>query len=85
MIFNVTLSPRARRELSRLDLDTARRVTAALQQFAAIGLGDVARLTGIRPPEYRLRVGDWRVIFHKDDQQREIVVLHILPRGKAYR
>jgi mRNA-degrading endonuclease RelE of RelBE toxin-antitoxin system len=34
--------------------------------------------------EWRLRVGDWRVRFAFDDQQRVIVVLRVLPRGRAY-
>lgn len=34
--------------------------------------------------ELRLRVGDWRVRFERDDAKREIVVLRVLPRDKAY-
>jgi mRNA interferase RelE/StbE len=35
--------------------------------------------------EWRLRVGDWRVRFDRDDEARVIVVLRVLPRGRAYR
>ena len=34
--------------------------------------------------ELRLRVGDWRVRFERDAEKREIVVLRVLPRGRAY-
>jgi mRNA-degrading endonuclease RelE of RelBE toxin-antitoxin system len=34
---------------------------------------------------YRLRVGDWRAIFRRDDQQRVITVAQVLPRGGAYK
>jgi mRNA-degrading endonuclease RelE of RelBE toxin-antitoxin system len=36
------------------------------------------------PTKHRLRVGDWRVRFERDASAREIVVLRVLPRGRAY-
>jgi len=35
-------------------------------------------------PESRLRVGDWRVLLVLDLERRVIVVMRILPRGRAY-
>lgn len=34
---------------------------------------------------WRLRVGDWRVLYVIDDRERTILVTDILPRGEAYR
>ena len=34
---------------------------------------------------YRLRVGDWRVIYEIDDRRVVVLVLDIKPRGGAYR
>jgi mRNA-degrading endonuclease RelE of RelBE toxin-antitoxin system len=34
--------------------------------------------------EWRIRVGDWRVRFTRDDSARTIHVTHVLPRGRAY-
>ena len=34
---------------------------------------------------YRLRVGDWRVIYEINDDQLLILVLKIAPRGEVYR
>lgn len=45
--------------------------------------GDVIKLTGRE--EWRLRVGDWRVLFQRDSEDRVIRVLRVLPRGRAYR
>jgi mRNA-degrading endonuclease RelE of RelBE toxin-antitoxin system len=59
-------------------------VLQALNLLATCGHGDVRRLRGVDPPEYRLRVGDWRVRFARDPNARLIVVLRILPRGRAY-
>lgn len=44
--------------------------------------GDVVKLTG--SGHFRLRVGDWRVRFARDDETRTIVVVRVLPRGRAY-
>jgi mRNA interferase RelE/StbE len=33
---------------------------------------------------YRLRVGDWRVLYELDDKQRSLLVLDVKPRGGAY-
>ena len=49
------------------------------------GEGDVVRLVDVEPPEYRLRVGDWRVRFAREDEHRLLHVLRVMPRGKAYR
>jgi mRNA interferase RelE/StbE len=53
-------SPRAKKALSKLPADVQQQITAALGRFAATGYGDVRKMTDKRPPEYRLRVGDWR-------------------------
>ena len=51
-------------DLGALDKGIARRVKQAVERFAATGTGNVKKLQDIEPPEYRLRVGDYRVRFH---------------------
>ncbi|MBI2893547.1 MAG: type II toxin-antitoxin system RelE/ParE family toxin [Deltaproteobacteria bacterium] len=58
-----------------------RRIVEAVERFAAIGHGSVERLKG--QDGYRLRVGDWRVLFRMDS--KTITVVRVLPRGGAYR
>ncbi|WP_330950864.1 type II toxin-antitoxin system RelE family toxin [Burkholderia thailandensis] len=36
-------------------------------------------------PGYRLRVGDWRVLYEIEDGRVVIVVLAVKPRGGAYK
>ena len=70
-------------DMAALDKGIARRVKAAIKRFAEIGAGNVKKLQGINPPEYRLRVGDYRIRFlqHSDTLR----VLRIRNRREAYR
>lgn len=38
-----------------------------------------------RDDEWRLRVGDWRVRFTRNSDTRTVLILRVLPRGRAYR
>lgn len=67
-----------------MDPQVAERVRRAIRRFAEAGLGDVTRLE-VPARELRLRVGDWRVRFDLDHESRELVILRVLPRGRAFR
>ena len=70
-------------DMAALDKGIARRVKQAVERFADTGAGNVKRLQGIDPPEYRLRVGDYRVRFHLGDET--VQVLRVRNRWEAYR
>ena len=73
----------ALQDMAALDKSIARRVKQAVERFGDTGAGSVKRLQGIDPPEYRLRVGDYRVRFQ---QQGETVrILRVRNRREAYR
>ncbi len=74
---------KALEDMAALDKGIARRVKGAVERFAETGAGNVKRLQGIDPPEFRLRVGDWRVRFHQDGET--IRVLRVRNRREAYR
>ncbi len=83
--WRVELTPAARRDLRRLDSQIRRRVIDALDGLSAQPpRGDVRRLTGINE-EWRLRVGDWRVRFTREQATYTVYILRVLPRGRAYR
>lgn len=44
---------------------------------------DIKPLQG--EPYYRLRVGQWRIIFDRDDEVKIIAIEKIKPRGGAYK
>jgi len=83
LIKGVVLSAQARADLAALDRAVALRIIGAIHRFASTGAGNVKALHGIHPPEFRLRVGDWRVRFH--DHGDWIDVLRVRNRRDAYK
>jgi mRNA interferase RelE/StbE len=82
--WHVVIDDRARKDLRRIDPPTRQRILRAIARLAqgAELTGDVKRLQGSH--EYRLRIGDWRVRFERDDRQIIITIVRVLPRGRAY-
>ncbi len=71
-------------DVERLDRRTRERVLSGLERLAETNYGDVVQLRA-REREWRLRVGQWRILFTYDYPSGNIVVLRVLPRGRAYR
>jgi mRNA interferase RelE/StbE len=82
--WGIKWTPRAEKDLRRLDRQVAERVRAAVRRFAETGQGEVTKLTA-EGGDLRLRVGDWRVRFDYDHEHRALIVLRVLPRGRAFR
>ena len=57
---------------------------AAIELFAETGRGDVILMQSIRPLQWRLREGDWRVRFRKHKDIELLEILHIRHRSQAY-
>lgn len=83
MRYEVELKPRARKDLLSLPKPDAAKVTAALERLQDDLAGDVKRLTDFTP-EYRLRVGDYRVLFEIEPPNR-VVVYRVRHRRDSYR
>lgn len=82
----LTIDERAIKDLQRMPGSDARRVRDRLEKLSLEPNRqdiDVIPLRG--RSGFRLRVGSWRVIFERDDDAREILVLRIGPRGDVYR
>ncbi len=70
-------------DLGALDKTFVRRIKQSVERFAETGAGNVKKLKGIDPAEFRLRVGDYRVRFHQDGNT--LYILRVLNRREAYR
>ncbi len=84
-VYAVLLETAAERSLRRLDAVLYRRVVAALRVLA-----DNPRPAGCRKltgsdRDWRVRVGDYRVVYEIDDRNREVRVMRIHHRREAYR
>lgn len=84
MTWQVRWTRPATQDMRRLDQAAARRIRQAVNRYAETNYGDVEQLRG-REREWRLRVGPWRVLFGFAAESGNILVLRVLPRGRAYR
>ena len=83
MDYTVKLKPKACKDLKRLERATATRIANALEILKNDLQGDVKKLTNFSP-EYRLRVGQYRVLFEIEDENK-VMVYRVIHRREAYR
>jgi mRNA interferase RelE/StbE len=88
-MFDVRLARRAERGLRAIRTGDPRgyqRVVSAIRALASdprpVG---ATKLTGFDPPAWRVRVGDYRIVYEIDDQAVVVVVVNVAPRGEVYR
>jgi mRNA interferase RelE/StbE len=81
--YTVRLEKRAERQLEKLPPEAIRRVCQKLVELEQNSrLGGVKKLRGIEG--YRLRVGDYRVLFTIDDGSKEVYIYRIKHRKEVY-
>lgn len=88
MNWRIEVKPSAVKTYSRLDRKTKQRIKQSLHELELcknpFHHNDVKALTGTLHGDYRLRVGNWRILFTPDDTLKILYVYAILPRGNAY-
>jgi mRNA interferase RelE/StbE len=85
-VYAVTLSRHAARSLRRIEGKQREVIRGRIDILARDPRDprlDVRKLVGREG--YRLRVGDWRVLYDIDDAVRVIAIEDVVQRGKAYR
>ena len=84
-MYNITYNKRSARTLSKLPRNMVLRIREKLEQIALNPYGQHSNVTKLQNrPGYRLRVGDWRIIYDIYDGELIILVLKIGPRGQVY-
>ncbi len=85
-VFRIAYSSTALKSRRRLPADLRKRLSAKIEALARDRHG---RQPQVRPLKgldaYRLRVGDWRVLYELDEDTQTLVVLDIRKRKEAYR
>jgi mRNA interferase RelE/StbE len=82
MNYLIEWRPRARKDLGRLDPEVRNRVIDGVRRMSEDQSG-IRRLEGYKPPLFRVRVGDWRILF--TIEAGVATIQRVLPRDKAYR
>lgn len=80
-LMHIEFKPRAMKDLDALDRPAGRRVLEKIRGLENNLAGDVKRLTNFTP-EYRLRVGDYRVLFEIEGDR--VIIYRIKHRSRAY-
>jgi mRNA interferase RelE/StbE len=83
--YRVEVSPGADKQLARVK----DRVLKARLLRAIYQLGDEPRPLGClklvgETDQWRVRVGDWRIVYRIEDGRLVVVVVRVAPRGRAY-
>ena len=82
MRYEIEIRKRAEKELSLCQKAEAQKIADAIFALESGLTGKIKKLTN-HNPEYRLRVGDWRVLFEVENDR--IIIYRICHRREAYR
>ena len=84
MNYTILILRRAQKELAQLAPQTYTRVRDAIRALAQDPRPQQClKLTGREG--WRVRVGDYRVVYEIDDQQHTVTILHVGHRREVYR
>ncbi len=83
-MYSLAYDRRIERDLSRIPAQQRRVILRRIEQLAADSRGrQVEKLSGMEG--YRLRIGDYRVLFTIDDRRKRVIIYRIVHRREAYR
>lgn len=85
-MYRIEFTRQAAKALIKAPVATARRIRAKLDVLAKapfLAYADVKKLAG--RSGYRLRLGDWRVIYEIDNGQLILLVIDLGTRGDIYK
>jgi mRNA interferase RelE/StbE len=83
--YAITFARSARRELERLDASVVRRVISKIESLAQNPRASGSRKLQGEQNLWRIRIGDYRVVYSVDDRQRIVDIVRIRHRREAYR
>jgi mRNA interferase RelE/StbE len=81
MIYQIEFKPRALKDLEAVDAGEVRRIIEKIEALKNDLAGNVKRLTNFTP-EYRLRVGSYRVLFELEGAK--VIIYRVRHRKDAY-
>jgi len=83
-VYRLEVSHTAHRQIRKLPARTQDRINNAIA-----GLAENPRPPGVKKltarDGYRIRVGDYRVLYRIDDSERAVIIYRVMGRGDVYR
>lgn len=79
--YRLIITKKAEKFIKKQDKDTQKRIIKAILELPK---GDIKKLKGI-DEIYRLRIGDFRVLFEKNDEELVIIIVDVGNRGEIYK
>ena len=85
-MYTVVTTKSFNKAIARLPANWQKRIVAKIKEVAVDPYSPNNNLTKLhgRDAAYRLRVGDWRVIYELHDDRLVMVILEVGPRGGIY-
>ncbi|MBE2223052.1 MAG: type II toxin-antitoxin system RelE/ParE family toxin [Anaerolineae bacterium] len=85
-MYKILFTKQANKSLRKMPRNVSDLMRQKLDLIATDPYGQHNNVTKLQNrPGYRVRVGDWRIIYEIQDGQLVILVLKIAPRGEIYR
>ncbi len=80
MKYEIEIRKRAEKDLSAIPKSDAQKIANAIFALEDGLVGDIKKLTNFSP-EYRLRIGDWRILF--EVSKTTVTIFRILHRREG--
>lgn len=83
-MYRLEVSHTAHRQIRKLPEQTQKRVNQTI-----VTLAEDPRPPGVKKlaarEGYRVRVGDYRILYHVDDRAKVVIIYRVMPREDVYR
>jgi len=85
-VYKITYTTQAAKVLLKMPRNTANLIREKLDQVAVDPFASIANAKKLQGRAgYRLRIGDWRVIYEINKDEVVIIVMKIATRGEVYK
>ena len=85
-MYKITYTTQAAKALLKMPRNTALLIREKMEQVAVDPFASIPNAKKLQGRSgYRLRVGDWRVIYEINKDEVVIIVMKIAPRGEVYK
>lgn len=85
MKYSIVIARRANRTIHKLPKDSVQRVAAKIDELTDNPRPSGCRKLRVEADRYRIRVGDYRILYSIDDERRNVLIHRIVHRREAYR